>query len=351
MGTWQFDPENDKTILELQAERAALNNDDSATRLTPMTPTASISTLRQKLQDKIDSLRKGRKGPLDEVDGRPDTRGMGGETDAQPDEVASDDGSLSDGDNDTLASRDEMLEARRKKRGEVRDNRRRRRKEERRAGKEGSQKRGSEIKPGDKSKTTDFTAKPGKTSLLVPNSTAQASSSSASMIPDSNVSFPSISLPSVGGTKSHTQLKSISNPTQALAHLHAQKSKLAEMPDEKRKEIEEKERWGKMLQRAEGGKVRDDETRLKKAERRMEKQKAKSGKEWSDRKRQAEQSQAIKAKKRNEHIAARSDAKKNKKLGLKPKGDKDKGAGKAKSGYKGKKPDQDKGKGKPRPGF
>ena len=71
-----------------------------------------------------------------------------------------------------------------------------------------------------------------------------------------------------------------------------------------------------------------------------------------DRKRQAEQSQAIKAKKRNEHIAARSDAKKNKKLGLKPKGDKDKGASKGKSGgYKGKKPDQDKGKGKARPGF
>jgi hypothetical protein len=75
-------------------------------------------------------------------------------------------------------------------------------------------------------------------------------------------------------------LKAISNPTQALAHLHAQKSKLADLPEEKRKDIEEKERWGKMLQRAEGGKVRDDEGRLKKAERRMEKQKAKSGKEW-----------------------------------------------------------------------
>ena len=78
----------------------------------------------------------------------------------------------------------------------------------------------------------------------------------------------------------------------------------------------------------------------------------------SDRKRQAEQSQAIKAKKRNEHITARSDAKKNKKLGLKPKGDKDKAPGRGKSGgYKGKNPDQnekaggDKGKGKKRPGF
>lgn len=52
------------------------------------------------------------------------------------------------------------------------------------------------------------------------------------------------------------------------------------MPEEKRKEIEEKERWGRMVERAEGGKVRDDETRLKKAERRMEKEKAKSGSEW-----------------------------------------------------------------------
>jgi hypothetical protein len=62
--------------------------------------------------------------------------------------------------------------------------------------------------------------------------------------------------------------------------LQAQKNKTAELPEDKRLLVEDKERWGKMLQRAEGGKVRDDETRLKKAERRMEKQKAKSGKEW-----------------------------------------------------------------------
>lgn len=129
-----------------------------------MTPTASISTLRQKLQDKIDSLRKGRKGQQDETDRRAESRGVDGETDLQLEEIASDDGSLSDGDNDTLASRDEMLEARRKKRGEVRDNRRRRRKEERRAGKEATEKQKPATKPGDKSKPADFTAKPGKVS-------------------------------------------------------------------------------------------------------------------------------------------------------------------------------------------
>ena len=86
------------------------------------------------------------------------------EEDALSNEAASDDGSLSDGDNDTLASRDEMLEARRKKRGEVRDNRRRRRKEERRAGKEATEKRKPDNKPGEKSKAADFTSKPGKVS-------------------------------------------------------------------------------------------------------------------------------------------------------------------------------------------
>jgi hypothetical protein len=52
------------------------------------------------------------------------------------------------------------------------------------------------------------------------------------------------------------------------------------MDEEKRKEIEKKELWAKALERAEGGKVRDDETRLKKAAKRLEKQKSKSGQEW-----------------------------------------------------------------------
>ncbi len=52
------------------------------------------------------------------------------------------------------------------------------------------------------------------------------------------------------------------------------------MPEEKRKEIEERERWAKAEERARGGKVHDQEKELKKAVKRGEKGKMKSGKEW-----------------------------------------------------------------------
>ena len=68
-----------------------------------------------------------------------------------------------------------------------------------------------------------------------------------------SVSFPAVSLPS--SSKSKAPLKSLSNPAQALAHLEKHHAKLANLPEEKRKEIEERERWAKAEERAKGGKV------------------------------------------------------------------------------------------------
>lgn len=93
-----------------------------------------------------------------------------------------------------------------------------------------------------------------------------------------SVTYTQMSLPS--SSKSKAPLKSISNPSQALAHLEKHNAKLASMDPERRKEIEENERWAKAEERAKGGKVVDQEGTLKKAVKRLEKKKSKSGKEW-----------------------------------------------------------------------
>ena len=93
------------------------------------------------------------------------------------------------------------------------------------------------------------------------------------------ISYQAVSLPSTS-KQSKAPLKALSNPAQALAHLEKHNSKLASLPEEKRKEVEERERWAKAEERARGGKVADEEKTLKKAVKRLEKTKSKSGKEW-----------------------------------------------------------------------
>lgn len=77
-----------------------------------------------------------------------------------------------------------------------------------------------------------------------------------------------------------SRLKSSSNPAQALQQLTSRKEKLAALPGEKRKHIEEREKWEKATARMDGVKIADNEARLKKAVKRNEKEKTKSKKAW-----------------------------------------------------------------------
>lgn len=83
-----------------------------------------------------------------------------------------------------------------------------------------------------------------------------------------------------GSSKRGHHLKTTTDPQQALQQLASHKEKLASMSEEKRKAIEEKEKWAKAEARLEGVKVHDDEVRLKKAAKRKEKEKTRSKSNW-----------------------------------------------------------------------
>ena len=65
-----------------------------------------------------------------------------------------------------------------------------------------------------------------------------------------------------------------------LKHTEAKKRRIESMGDDKKEAVLEKEKWGKALKQASGEKVKDDEKLLKKALKRQEATKRKSSSEW-----------------------------------------------------------------------
>lgn len=114
--------------------------------------------------------------------------------------------------------------------------------------------------------------------------------------------------------------KGPSDPKTALLKLEAQKKRLANMDENKRKEVLEKETWLAARKRAEGEKVRDNESLLKKALKRKEKQKKKSEREWKERTESVKAAMQERQRKREENIRKRREEKLARKAGKKTKG-------------------------------
>ena len=103
--------------------------------------------------------------------------------------------------------------------------------------------------------------------------------------------------------------KGPSDPKTALLKVQNQKQHLQDMGEEKRNDITEKEAWLTARRRAEGAKIHDDETMLKKAVKRQETAKRKSEKAWKERARGVGYAQKERQKKREENIKKRRDDK------------------------------------------
>ncbi|KAF8273623.1 surfeit locus protein 6-domain-containing protein [Lactarius quietus] len=261
---------------ELDVQMDDLDPEDDLVPIVPLPQSESIKTLRAKLHAKIEATRIKKCG--------------GGEGN----------------------SKDELLEERRLQRAAMRERRRKETREKIRKEKE------SKGRPKQKPKDT---APPTKSQLLVPDSGAPSHPRSQL----TNVQFSSIADSSSSSRKS--KLKTSSNPTQALQQLASRKEKISALPEEKRKQTEERDKWEKAEARMEGVKVRDDEARLKKAAKRKEKEKAKGRKAWTERKEQLTANMAARQKKRADNIASRNDKRKERQKGVK---------GKSRPGFEGK---------------
>jgi Surfeit locus protein 6/60S ribosome biogenesis protein Rrp14 len=91
-----------------------------------------------------------------------------------------------------------------------------------------------------------------------------------------------------------------------LAKHAAKEEKLAKLPEDKLKEVKEKEMWAKLNLQAQGTVVKDDPKLLKKTLKRKEGLKKKSTKVWADRKKTEERNVEAAQKKRTENITKRN---------------------------------------------
>lgn len=296
-----------------------------------------ILDLRARLQAKIQGLQSKRKTPLSGNDAVDEGR-----------------------DDESVAStKDELLEERRKKRGEMRDKRRQAMKERRKVEREGGQDKKGNVAGNGKKGVASSSGAGGngsKAPTLLVNERASSSNGAhgdrqQGSLGSGEVTFSTLQFgedSEVKGKKNRHVLPS--DPKAALAVLEARKRKdearaakrgggRAEEEESKAidQERKERERWSKAEAAAQGIKIRDDEGLLKKAAKKRDKIKDKSRKEWADRDKDQKDQLAARIKKRTDNIAARKDRSKKggKGIGGKKMGGGGKKTTKARAGFEG----------------
>ncbi|KAK0363066.1 hypothetical protein LTR91_005864 [Friedmanniomyces endolithicus] len=224
-------------------------------------------------------------------------------------------------------SRQELLDQRRKKE----EQRKATKKEQRRKAKDDEQRKREEQLRGSGS--------PLSVDMFSPRTQQPAA-------PETNFSFSRLAFQD--GTEADPALTTLADPRKrkgpqdprtALEAAQKKQSRIAGLDAEKQGDIAEKNMWLNARKRAHGERVRDDTSLLKKALKRKEKAKGKSGEEWAERQEAVVKGREMKQKKRDGNLLKRREGK-----GVKGK----KGG---KGGSKGGKSGGGAKKGKGRPGF
>ena len=107
------------------------------------------------------------------------------------------------------------------------------------------------------------------------------------------------------------------DPASALKAVQGKAGRLAGLDDDKRRRIEQQDMWLNARRKAHGEKVRDDESLLKRALKRKETDKKKSGAEWTRREEGVKGGMEARQRKREDNLQKRRDEKFDKKVGNK----------------------------------
>lgn len=247
-------------------EHKEAEDDDSTMNKQPER-SKNIAELRARLAAKIESMRTKRKAPGSGVDGAP-------------------------------RSRDAILEARRKKEAS--------RSERKKAEKEARK----EAQKVDVADDGDVADEPSSLDSVEGSDEEDEEENDA----NDGLSFGKVSLGdgellTADGTVRSVRRGKQQDTKSALQAALNKKARLAALPSEKQSKITNSDVWHKALLQADGTKVRDDVTLLKKAVKRKEGIKKKSEKEWKERLSSIAKSKALRQKNREQNLKDRRESK------------------------------------------